>query len=79
MVIKDKVGKGDVESRGESIARMAMEDLPEKEKYDKRPEGSERLSYKIPWEEHSRKCSMARTKWNTQGTMRRSAWCQRGE
>ena len=78
MVIKDKVGKGDVESRSESIARMAMEGLPE-EKYDKRPEGSERLSYKIPWEEHSRKCSMARAKQNTQGTMKRSAWCQSGE
>ncbi|XP_024589497.1 melanocortin-2 receptor accessory protein 2 [Neophocaena asiaeorientalis asiaeorientalis] len=40
MVIKDKVGKRDVESRGESISRMAMEGLPEKEKYDKRPEGN---------------------------------------
>lgn len=44
MVIKDRVGKGDVESRGESIARMAMGGLPEKEKNDKRPKGSERLS-----------------------------------
>ena len=62
MVIKDKVGKGGVECGGESIDRTAMEGLPEKEKYEKMPKGSERLSYKIPGEEHYRKCPMVCSK-----------------
>ena len=62
MVIKDKVGKGGVKCGDESIDRMAMEGLPEKEKYEKRPEGSERLSYKIPGEGHYRKCPMVCSK-----------------
>ena len=62
MVIKDKVGKGGVKCGGESIDRTAMEGLPEKEKYEKMPKGSERFSYKIPGEEHYRKCPMVCSK-----------------
>lgn len=68
-----------MEFRGKIIHRVAMEGLTEKEKFEKRLEGSERLSWKISWEEHSRKCSMARMKWNLQGTMRTPAWCQGSE
>lgn len=49
---------------GESIDRVAMEGFTEKEKFEKRPQGSERLSYKTSGEEHSRKCSMAGMNWN---------------
>lgn len=46
---------------------MAMEGLTEKEAFGKRCEESERLSYNVFGEEHSRKnCSMARVKWNLQ-------------
>lgn len=68
--------KGDVGYGGEIIYRLAMEGLIEKEKFEKRPEGSERLNYKVSGEEHSRKFSIARMKWDMRGTTRRPAWCQ---
>ena len=62
MVIEDNVGKGGVKCGSQSIDRIDMEGLPEKEKYEQMPEGNERLSCKIPEEEHYRKCSMVWSK-----------------
>ena len=62
MVIEDNIGKGGVKCGSQSIDRMDMEGLPEKEKYEQMPEGNERLSCKIPEEEHYRKCSMVWSK-----------------
>lgn len=42
-----ELGERNVECRGDSIDRVAMESLTEKERFDKRPEGTERLSYNI--------------------------------
>ena len=50
--------------------RVAMEDLTRKENCERNDLKEGRWGYKIPREEHSRKYSMIRAKWNMKETMR---------